>query len=74
MKVGDVVKVIKNDMSLIVKTHGMKDNHFFNRVGIIVKVYEPARWEVKDRWDHVLFPSGLYDAKASAIEVINESR
>ena len=32
MKVGDLVKVVKNDMSLVVKNPGPKDNKFFNKI------------------------------------------
>ena len=72
MKVGDLVKVIKNDMSLVIKTPGPKDSRFFDQVGTIVKFYEPAPWEVKNPWFGVLFPAGYYEARADALEVISE--
>ena len=71
MKVGDLVKVIKNDMSLIIKSPGPKDNKFFNQVGTIVKIYDPADWEVLNPWYGVLFPAGYYEARADALEVVN---
>ncbi len=74
MKVGDLVKVVKNDMSLIIKAHGQKDNLFFNQVGTIIKVYEPAQWEVENPWFGVMFPAGYYEARQDALEVISEER
>jgi len=70
MKIGDLVKVIKNDMSLVIKTPGPKDNRFFDQVGTIVKFYEPAVWEVNNPWFGVLFPSGYYEARCDALEKI----
>tara|TARA_Y100001973_G_C5149656_1_gene307376 strand:- start:13 stop:312 length:300 start_codon:yes stop_codon:yes gene_type:complete len=70
MKLGDLVKVIKNDMSLIIKNPGPKDNRFFNQIGTIVGIYDPAPWEKNNPWYEVLFPAGYYDARASALEVI----
>lgn len=71
MKVGDLVKVIKNDMSLVIKSPGPKDNNFFNQIGTIVKIYEPADWEIENPWYGVLFPAGYYEARHDALEVIN---
>ena len=68
MKVGDLVKVIKNDMSLVIKTPGPKDNRFFNQIGTIVNVKDARLF----RWANVLFPAGLYAAREDALEVINE--
>jgi len=72
MKQGDLVRVVKNDMSLIMKYPGPKDNKFFNQIGTIVKVYDPARWKVSNPWYDVLFPAGFYHARADAIEVISD--
>ena len=74
MKVGDLVRVVKNDMSLVIKSPGPKDNKFFNQIGTIVKVYDPAKWELFNPWYGVLFPAGFYDARSDAIEVVSESR
>ena len=69
MKVGDLVKVIKNDMSLVIKSPGPKDNKFFDQVGTIIKIYEPVNI---GPWFKVIFSSGCYDVRADAIEVISE--
>ena len=70
MQVGDLVKVIKNDMSLVIKAPGPKDNKFFDQIGTIVKLYEPATWEVKNPWYGVLFSSGYYEARHDALCLI----
>ena len=72
MKVGDIVKVIKNDMSLVIKNPGPKDNMFFDQIGTIVFYYEPAKWEFPRPWYGVVFPSGYYEARADALEVVSE--
>ena len=69
MKVGDLVKVIKNDMSLVIKSPGPKDNNFFDQIGTIIKIYEPAS---VGQWLKVIFPSGIYEAREDAIELISE--
>ena len=74
VRIGDLVKVVKNDMSLVIRNPGPKDNKFFDQVGTIVKIYEPAKWEVTNPWYGVLFPAGYYEARSDAIEVINEGR
>ena len=74
MKVGDLVRVVKEDMSLVIKVHGQKDNLFFGKVGTIIKLYDPAKWEVANPWYDVLFSAGLYQAREDALEVISESR
>ena len=71
MKVGDLVRVVKNDMSLVIKTAGPKDGNFFNQIGTIVKVYEPKQWQVILSWYGVLFPSGYYNARRDALEVVS---
>ena len=71
MKIGDLVKVVKNDMSLIIKIEGMKDNLFFDGVGTIVKEFPEMRWQMPYSWYEVLFPSGIYSAREDAIEVLS---
>ena len=72
MKVGDLVKVIKNDMSLVIPVSGIKNSRFFDQVGIILS---KARWTGEwCEWWIVQFPMGLYEASFDAIEVISESR
>ena len=75
MKVGDLVKVITNDMSLIIKNPGPKDNKFFNQIGTIIKVHknDGTIFNPVD-WYGVLFPAGYYDVCSYAIKVINEGR
>ena len=70
MKPGDLVRVVKNDMSLIIKNPGPKDNKFFNQVGTVIKVYDPKKWDLFSEWYGVLFPSGYYNARKDSIEVI----
>jgi len=50
VKPGDLVKVVKNDMSLVVKNPGPKDNKFFNQIGTIIKVYERQKWDTVFSW------------------------
>lgn len=71
MSVGDLVRVVKNDMSLVIRSPGPKDSLFFDQFGTIVHVYEPAEWEYTRSWYGVLFPSGYYEARADALELIN---
>ena len=71
MKVGDLVKVIENDMSLVIPISGMKNNRFFDQVGIILSRSEVYRGEWCEWW-LVQFPAGLYEASYNAIEVIHE--
>ena len=70
MKVGDLVKVIQNDMSLVIKKPGPKDNKFFNMLGTILKKNNYRLFA----WYDVLFPSGIYEAREDAIEVVSENR
>ena len=77
MNIGDIVKVVKNDMSLVMPCivgSLPKNNLFFNQIGIIISVYDPAAWEVNNSWYTVLFPAGYYEARLDALELINESR
>ena len=69
IKVGDLVRVIENDMSIVIKTPGPKDNKFFNQVGTVVAVvngYSLLSWFL------VLFPAGRYHTREDAIESIND--
>ena len=70
MKPGDLVKVIKNDMSLVIKNPGPKDNKFFNQIGTVIKVYDRLSWETLFTWCTVLLPAGVYDAREDALELI----
>ena len=72
-KINDLVKVIKNDMSLVIKHPGPKDDEFFDQIGIIIKRLTVESW-VALNWYGVLFQSGYYEVRHDAIEVINESR
>ena len=67
MKVGNLVKVIKNDMSLIIKTPGPKDNKFFNQIGIITNILTGFNYPC---WYEVLFPAGFYTVRIDSIKVI----
>jgi len=72
LKIGDLVKVVDNDMSKIVPLKGLKNNHFFDQIGVIIE--EPDFWfpiRGYNRWI-VQFPSGIYHAAESAIEVITK--
>jgi hypothetical protein len=72
MKAGDLVRVVKNDMSIVIKNPGLRDDKFYDKQGIILKkINENFRIYF---WYLVLFPSGIYEAREDAIEVINESR
>lgn len=68
MKVGDLVRIIKNDMSLAIKKPGPKDNKFFNMLGTILKKHNYRVFA----WYDVLFPSGIYEVREDAIEVVYE--
>tara|TARA_B100001250_G_C19619622_1_gene708767 strand:- start:451 stop:672 length:222 start_codon:yes stop_codon:yes gene_type:complete len=73
MKKGDLVKVIKNDMSLVIPSLASsqpKNNFFFGQIGIIIEIYDPAAWEVNNPWYTVLFPAGYYDARRDALELL----
>ena len=86
MKAGDLVRVIKNDMSLAfnAKTK-MKDRKFFHKYGIILDVYQDinlVRYEnsyKKAEWSHVWFDvyfgdCGIYHIREDVLVVENESR
>ena len=79
MKPGDLVKVVLNDMSLVIPVSGVKNSKFFDQVGVIVS---KARWIGSSsmwtgdwcEWWVVQFPAGLYEVSFKAIEVISENR
>ena len=68
MKPGDLIRGIKNDMSLIIKQEGMKDSLFFDGMGTIIKEFPETKWHLTYAWYNVLFPSGIYSAREDAIE------
>ena len=76
MKIGDLVKIIKNDMSLAHPITGTKNNHFFNKVGTIVDIIEQYTKYVNEYslWYDVMFDSGIYRVREDALESINENR
>ena len=73
MKSGDLVKVVKNDMSLVIRNPGPKDSKFFNQVGTIIRVYERQKWDTLFSWYRVMFPAGIYEARQEALELIREN-
>jgi len=74
VKPGDLVKVVKNDMSLVVKNPGPKDNKFFNQIGTIIKVYERQKWDTVFSWYRVMFPAGIYEARQDTLAIIEEAK
>ncbi len=87
MKQGDLVRVIKNDMSLAfnAKTK-MKDRKFFHKHGIILDIYHdinlvknnaPPSWRqhIEQTWYDVYFGSiGIYHIREDVMVVESESR
>ncbi len=86
MKTGDLVRVIKNDMSLAfnAKTK-MKDRKFFYKIGMIVDVYSEINmtlheniWRkslIQHSWYDVYFGSiGIYHVREDILVVESESR
>ena len=86
MKTGDLVRVIKNDMSLAfnAKTK-MKDRNFFYKIGMIVDVYNEINmtlhkniWRkslIQHSWYDVYFGSiGIYHVREDILVVESESR
>tara|TARA_B100000287_G_C20243541_1_gene627115 strand:+ start:260 stop:472 length:213 start_codon:yes stop_codon:yes gene_type:complete len=70
MKSGDLVSVVKNDMGLVIKCPGPKDNGFFNQTGIVIKESD-YKYRLYS-WYLIMFPSGIYEAREDAIKVIND--
>ena len=86
MKVGDLVRIVKNDMSLAfnAKTR-MKDKKFFNKIGIIIDIYQDVnetrsgfQWRkhhIQQIWfDVYLGNAGIYHIREDVMVVENESR
>ena len=68
MIVGDLVRIVKNDMSLVHPSRGEKNNKFFDQIGTVVKVYERQRWDTLFSWFRILLPAGLYEAREDTLE------
>jgi hypothetical protein len=68
VKVGDIVRVVLNDMSLVIKKPGPKDSKFFNKLGTIIKCNKYRLFN----WYDVLFSVGIYEAREDAIEVVSD--
>ena len=85
MKCGDLVRVIKNDMSLAFNARTkMKDRKFFHKVGIVLDTYHDinlVRYEnsyQKAEWSHTWFDvyfgsCGVYHIREDVLVVENES-
>ena len=69
MNVGDLSKIVKNDMSLVHKQDGPKDDKFFNQAGVVLSVHDYTRC-----WYTISLPAGIYFARGDSIEVISEIR
>ena len=69
MKAGDLIKIVKNDMSLVHRSTGSKDNRFFDQVGVVLEAYSYSKM-----WYKICLPSGIYFARGDSIEVVNEGR
>ena len=67
MNVGDLIRVVKNDMSLVLKEHGAKDNKFFGQFGIVLSTHNYSR-----KWYRISLPAGTYFARGDSIEVIKK--
>jgi len=75
MKAGDLVRIIKNDMSLSFNSDGQRDRLFFSKIGIIVDKYSALKKEVWSRgWFDVMFDIGIYHVREDALEIIDENR
>ena len=74
MKIGDLVKVIANDKSLIIPIKGVKNDKFFDQIGVLLdRLPHPFLDHLfPDEWWLVHFPAGIYEARYSALEVIND--
>ena len=67
MKSGDLIRIIKNDMSLVHREQGPKDNKFFGQFGVVLSVHDYSR-----RWYTISLPAGIYFARRDSIEVMRE--
>ena len=68
---GDLIKIVKNDMSIVMKNSGPKDNKCFNKVGVVLR-YQCYGLPGSKQWFAVSLPSGIYLAREDAAEAINE--
>lgn len=68
MKIGSLVRVVKEDRSLVIKTPGPKDFGFRGKIGIIVDQIQNRRIF---QWWEIWFPeSGIYETREDAIELV----
>ena len=67
MKSGDLIRIVKNDMSLVHNEYGPKDNKFFGQFGVILSSHNYSR-----RWYRINLPAGIYFARGDSIEIIRE--
>ncbi len=74
MKPGDLVKVVKNDMSLSFNSTGDRDRKFFSKIGIVVDKYSALTEKWTREWYDVIFDVGIYHIREDALEIIDESR
>jgi hypothetical protein len=88
MKKGDLIRVVKDDMSLAFNARTkMKDRKFFKKYGIVLDVYHdinlvklnaPPTWReaaIQNSWYDVYFGvCGIYHIREDAMVVENESR
>jgi hypothetical protein len=87
MKAGDLVRVIKNDMSLAFNARTkMKDRKFFHKYGVILDIYHdinlvrynaPPGWReatIQHIWYDVYFGSaGIYHVREDIMVVESET-
>jgi len=69
MKSGDLIRIVKNDMSLVHREQGPKDNKFFDQFGVVLSIHDYNR-----RWYTISLPAGIYFARGDSLEVVSESR
>jgi|APSaa5957512493_1039668.scaffolds.fasta_scaffold135186_1 hypothetical protein len=76
MKTGDLVKIVKNDMSLSYNPAGLKDKLFFDKIGIVIDKYSALRNEAwkSEEWFDIMFDTGIYHVRKDALEILDESR
>jgi len=86
MNPGDLVRVIKNDMSLAFNANTrMKDRKFFGKIGIIIDIYQDINLKRKgDNWirNHIQYSwydvyfgiAGMYHVREDIMVVENEIR
>tara|TARA_B100000963_G_C22035752_1_gene413185 strand:+ start:85 stop:294 length:210 start_codon:yes stop_codon:yes gene_type:complete len=69
MKSGDLIRIVKNDMSLVHRESGPKDNKFFDQFGVVLSIHDYNR-----RWYRISLPAGIYFARGDSLEVVSERR